>query len=74
MSGRPTFTNTIHLRDFVDNISHNPHRPNSPNHVSLHTEINVFDEGGFLNSSITAEPIAAQILAYVRPEKRSTYC
>ena len=47
MSRQPTFTNTIHIRDFVNDIVPDPGRENAPNYVEIQTDINIFEENGF---------------------------
>ncbi|KAL8377053.1 hypothetical protein RB595_007947 [Gaeumannomyces hyphopodioides] len=73
MSRQSTFSNTIHLRDFVDNITDDPSRENTPNYVEIQAEINVSEEDGFYSSRIDVEPIRTRIHAYLTQEERSLY-
>ena len=74
MSSRPfTLTNTIHLRDFVDNIIGDPAKPNNSNYIEIHTEVNVFEEDGFHSSDVDVRPIFTRIRAYVTQDKRELY-
>ncbi|KAL8306275.1 hypothetical protein RB597_003176 [Gaeumannomyces tritici] len=73
MSRQSTFSNTIHLRDFVNNITDDPNRENTPNYVEIQAEINIFEEDGFYGSRIDVEPIRTRIHAYLTREERSLY-
>ncbi|KAH8656736.1 hypothetical protein BGZ61DRAFT_372105 [Ilyonectria robusta] len=73
MSRQSTFSNTIHLRDFVDNIKDDPSRENAANYVEIQAEINIFEEDGFYSCSIDVEPIRTRIHAYLTREKRNLY-
>ena len=72
MARQTTFTTTIHLRDFVDAVSEDPSQ-NSPNHVSLRTDINIFDQDGFSDRNIVIEPILTHICACLTREERDAY-
>ncbi|KAH8653044.1 hypothetical protein BGZ61DRAFT_277385, partial [Ilyonectria robusta] len=73
MSRQSIFSNTIHLRDFVDNVTDDPSRQNTPNYVKIQAEINIFEEDGFYSFAIDVEPIRARIHAYLTRENRSLY-
>ncbi|KAH8661070.1 hypothetical protein BGZ61DRAFT_301742, partial [Ilyonectria robusta] len=73
MSRQSTFSNTIHLRDFVDNITDDPSRENTPNYVEIQTEVNIFEEDGFYSSGVDVEPIRTRIHAYLTREERDLY-
>ncbi|KAJ2899376.1 hypothetical protein MKZ38_003083 [Zalerion maritima] len=73
MSRQPTFSNTIHLRDFIDAIVDDPTRENAPKYVEIQTDINIFEEDGFCSPNIIAEPIRARIHAYLTRDKRDFY-
>ncbi|KAH7109129.1 hypothetical protein EDB81DRAFT_585724, partial [Dactylonectria macrodidyma] len=73
MSRQATFSNTIHLRDFVDSITDDPGRENAPNYVEIQTEVNIFDEDGFYSSHIDINPIRTRIHAYLTREERDLY-
>ena len=64
--------NTIHLRDFVDDVQNDSSRT-SPNHMEIHSDINVFSEAGFSSTNITTEPIHICIRAYLTQEERALY-
>jgi hypothetical protein len=71
---RPTtFSNTIHLRDFVDDIADDPTRQNAPNYVEIQTDINIFEEDGFCGSRVDIDPIHTRIHAYLTREERELY-
>ncbi|KAF4465684.1 hypothetical protein FALBO_7467 [Fusarium albosuccineum] len=73
MSLQSTFSNTIHLRDFVDNVTDDPSRENAPNYVEIQTDVNIFEEGDFYSSEVNVEPIRTRIHAYLRREERELY-
>ncbi|KAJ3530217.1 hypothetical protein NM208_g9423 [Fusarium decemcellulare] len=73
MSRPTTFSNTIHLRDFVDDIKGDPARENAPNYVEIQTDINVFEEDGFRDSRVDIAPIHTRIHAYLTREERELY-
>ncbi|KAH7110143.1 hypothetical protein EDB81DRAFT_849221 [Dactylonectria macrodidyma] len=73
MSRQVTFSNTIHLRDFVDSITDDPSRENAPNYVEIQADVNIFEEDGFYTSSIDIEPIRTRIHAYLTREERDLY-
>ncbi|KAM6508145.1 hypothetical protein FALCPG4_018032 [Fusarium falciforme] len=73
MSLQSTFSNTIYLRDFVDNVTDDPSRENAPNYVEIQTEVNIFEEGGFYNFEVNVEPIRTRIHAYLTREERELY-
>ena len=60
--------NTIHLRDFVDDVQNDSSRT-SPNHMEIHSDINVFSEAGFSSTNGTTEPIHTCIRAYLTQEE-----
>ncbi|KAK3314134.1 hypothetical protein B0H66DRAFT_630536 [Apodospora peruviana] len=72
MSQQPTFSNLIHLRDFVDSITDDSSK-DTPNCIEIHTDINVFEEEGFHSSSITVEPIRTRIHTYLTREEQERY-
>ncbi|KAM9876014.1 hypothetical protein VDGL01_09917 [Verticillium dahliae] len=73
MSPQSTFSNLIHIRDFVDNIMDDPTRENAPNYVQIQTEINIFEEDAFYSSDVKVEPVRALIHAYLTREERDLY-
>jgi len=73
MSRQSTFSNTIHLRDFLDSIKNDPARENSPNHVEIQTDIDIFEEDQFHSHNIIVESITTRIYAYLTPEERENY-
>lgn len=73
MSRQATFSNTIHLRDFVDSITDDPGRENAPNYVEIQTDVNIFDEDGFYSSRIDINPIRTRIHASLTREERELY-
>jgi hypothetical protein len=73
MSRQPTFTNTIHLRDFIDAIIDDPTRENAPNYIEIQTDINIFDEDRFYSPNVIAEPIRTRIHAYLTRQERDLY-
>ncbi|KAH7114188.1 hypothetical protein B0J13DRAFT_460348, partial [Dactylonectria estremocensis] len=72
-SQQATFSNTIHLRDFVDSVTDNPGQENAPNYIEIQTEVNVFNKDGFYNSHIDINPICTRIHAYLTQEERELY-
>jgi hypothetical protein len=73
MARQPTFSNTIHIRDFVDTVAPDPAHQNAPNYVEIQTDVNIFDEDGFYSPSITVEPIRTRIHVYLTREVREQY-
>ncbi|KAM5349486.1 hypothetical protein ACJ41O_005991 [Fusarium nematophilum] len=73
MSRPTTFSNTIHLRDFVDSITADPSRENASNYVKIQTDINIFKEDGFYGSRIDIDAIHTRIRAYLTREERELY-
>lgn len=73
MSRQATFSNTIHLCDFVDTITDDPSWENAPNYVEIQTDINIFEEDGFYGSRIDVDPIHTRIRAYFTREERELY-
>src|SRR6478735_2972131 len=69
----PKLTNSIHIRDFVDEVLPDSTRPNAPNYVEIHTNVNLFQEDGFYDASIAVEPIQTCIRAYRRQSDRDLY-
>ena len=65
MSRQATFSNTTHLRDFVDSITDNPSREKASNYIEIQTDINIFEEDGFYGSRIDVDPIHTRIRAYL---------
>lgn len=72
MSRQPTFSSTIHFRDFVDAITDDSTR-DAPNYTEIHMDINIFDEDGFYSPDIIAEPIRTRIHAYMTRDERGVY-
>jgi hypothetical protein len=64
-SQQPTLTNTIHLRDFVDDVVDDPTRPGISNYVEIRIYVNIFEENRFYSSDVIVEPIHTRIRAYV---------
>ncbi|KAM3449850.1 hypothetical protein NHJ6243_009906, partial [Beauveria neobassiana] len=73
MSQPPVFSNTIHLRDFVDSVTDDPSRDGAPNYVQIQAEINIVGEAGFYSSVVNVQPIPTRILAYVTRQERDLY-
>ncbi|RKK88658.1 hypothetical protein BFJ68_g16895 [Fusarium oxysporum] len=73
MSLQSTFSNTIHLRDFVDAVTDDPSRENAPNYVEIQTDANIFEESGFYSSNVNVEPIRTRIHTYLTREDRELY-
>ncbi|EGY23410.1 uncharacterized protein VDAG_04848 [Verticillium dahliae VdLs.17] len=73
MSLQSTFSNFIHIRDFVDNVIDDPTRGNAPNYVEIQADINIFEEDGFYSSGAKVEPIHALIHTYLAREERELY-
>ncbi|KAL6406094.1 hypothetical protein AUP68_10656 [Ilyonectria robusta] len=73
MSRQATFSNTIHLQDFIDSVTDNPGRENAPNYVEIQTEVNIFNKDGFYGSRIDIDPIRTRIHAYLTREERELY-
>ncbi|KAM5359225.1 hypothetical protein ACJZ2D_014652 [Fusarium nematophilum] len=73
MSRPTTFSNTIHLRDFIDSITADPSRENASNYVEIQTDINIFEEDGFYGSRIDIDAIHTRIRAYLTREERELY-
>jgi hypothetical protein len=74
MSRPPLFSNTIHIRDFVDSVVSDPARENAPNYVEIHTDIDIFEENDSFNHDIVVEPIRARIHAYLSSREQNLYC
>ncbi|KAF2183352.1 hypothetical protein K469DRAFT_583140, partial [Zopfia rhizophila CBS 207.26] len=70
---QPTFTNIIHLRDFIDAITDNLTQENAPNYVEIQTDINIFKEDHFCSPNIIAEPIRTRIHMYLTQEEQDLY-
>jgi hypothetical protein len=70
-----TFTNTIHIRDFVLNVVPDRTRSQSENsrYFEIHTDINVCTEDEVSDSIVIVEPIHACIRTYLPSNKRSLY-
>jgi hypothetical protein len=73
MSRPTTFSNTIHLRDFIDAVTDDPARENAPNYDEIQTDINIFKEDGFCGSHVDIDPIHTRIHAYLTREERELY-
>jgi hypothetical protein len=70
-----TFTNTIHIRDFVLSVVPDTTRSQSESspYVEIHADINVFPEDGFSDSIVIVEPIHARIRTYLASDNRALY-
>jgi hypothetical protein len=70
-----TFTNTIHIRDFVLNVVPAKTRLQSENsrYIDIHADVNVFSEDKFSDSTVIVEPIHACIRAYLTSGERPLY-
>ena len=73
MSRQPTFSNIIHIRDFIDTIAEAPSRDGASNFVNILTDINVFEEDSFYSPDIIVEPVRTRIRAYLTREQRELY-
>ncbi|KAL5583772.1 hypothetical protein FOVSG1_013486 [Fusarium oxysporum f. sp. vasinfectum] len=73
MSLQSTFSNTFHLRDFVDTVTDDPSRENASNYVEIHTDANIFEESSFYSPNVNVEPIRTRIHAYLTREERDLY-
>jgi hypothetical protein len=73
ISRQPTFTNIIHLRDFINAIIDNLTQENALNFVKIHIDINIFKEDRFYNPNIIAKPIRTYIHTYLTREERDLY-
>lgn len=67
-----TLTNTIHLRDFVDEVANDLTRTVT-NHIEIITDINIFEEEQFSSSDVIVKPIHTRIRAYVPQATRELY-
>lgn len=65
--------NTIHIRDFVDDVLADRTQPNKRNYFEIHTDVNIFQEDGFYDSGITVEPIHTCIRTYLTASERGLY-
>src|SRR6266513_4546029 len=65
-----TFTNTIHIRDFVLNVV--SARTPSGN-IDIHADVNVFSEDQCSDSTVIVEPIHTCIHAYLTSGERPLY-
>jgi hypothetical protein len=74
MSRPPLFSNTIHIRDFVDSVVPDPGRENTSNYVEIHTDVNIFKENDFFSHDIVVEPIRARIHTYLSSQEQNLYC
>ncbi|KAJ0133166.1 5'-deoxyadenosine deaminase [Fusarium oxysporum f. sp. albedinis] len=73
MSLQSTFSNTFHLRDFVDTVTDDPSRENASNYVEIQTDANIFEESSFYSPNVNVEPIRTRIHAYLTREERDLY-
>jgi hypothetical protein len=70
MSSQPiTLTNTIHLRDFVNEVVDDP----TSSYIEIHTDLNIFEEDQFQCSALTMDLIPTRIRAYVSQAERGLY-
>ncbi|KAH6985241.1 hypothetical protein EDB80DRAFT_591255 [Ilyonectria destructans] len=69
----PKLANTIHIRDFIDDIFPDSSRPNAPNCVEIHSNINIFPEDEFYDLNVVVEPIHTCIRTYLKQTERSLY-
>jgi hypothetical protein len=65
--------NTIHIRDFVDDVLADRTQPNKRNYFEIHTDVNIFQEDGFYDPGITVEPIHTCIRTYLTASERGLY-
>ncbi|KAK3364011.1 hypothetical protein B0T25DRAFT_443757 [Lasiosphaeria hispida] len=72
MSRQPSFSNIIHLHDFIDTITDDPSH-DVPNFVEIQTDINIFEEDGFYSPNIIVKPVHACIHMYMTREQRDAY-
>ena len=63
--------NTIHIRDFVTHILQDRTQPDILNYFEIHTDVNIFPEDDFYDSSITVDPIHTYIRAYLSASARN---
>src|SRR6516162_9645501 len=63
----------LHLCDFVDAITDDPSRVNTPNYVEIRTAVNIFKEDRFHSANVIVQPIHARIRAYLTQDKRDLY-
>lgn len=70
-----TFSNTIHIRDFILDVVPDGTRAQSTNsnYVEIHADVNVFPEDDFYDSTITVQPIHTCIRAYLTSPTRELY-
>jgi hypothetical protein len=73
ISRSQTFSNIIHLRDFVDAVLDDPTKDSGSNHVEIRTDANICAEDGFCESGIVVEPIRTRIRAYLPRDERQSY-
>jgi hypothetical protein len=66
-----SLTNTIHIRDFVDEVDPSPTQLD--NYIDIKTDVNIFQENRFSSSDVIVEPIPTRIRAYVSPAEREAY-
>jgi len=64
-----TLTNTIHVRDFVDEVVQHA----DGNNVEIRTDIHIFREDGFHSPKVIVEPIRTRIRTYLTPQDRELY-
>lgn len=72
-SPMPKLANTIHIRDFIDDVLPDSSRPNAPNCVEIHSNINIFPEDEFYDLNVVVEPIHTCIRTYLKQTERSLY-
>jgi len=60
------------LHNFIDTITDDSTQ-DAPNYTEIHADINIFEENGFYNPNIIAEPIRTRIHAYITREERDLY-
>jgi hypothetical protein len=64
-----SLTNTIHLRDFVDEVTGDPTRADV-NYIEIRTDVNICEEDQFYTPDVAVEPIRARIRAYTPQVER----
>ncbi|CVL08150.1 uncharacterized protein FMAN_14188 [Fusarium mangiferae] len=62
MSLQTTFSNTFHLREFVDTVTDDPSRDNASNYVEIHPYANIFEESSFYNPNVNGPLCVKRLL------------
>lgn len=58
-------TNALHIRDFIDDVRPDPTKPDMPNYVEIHTDLNIFPEGDFYDAGVVVEPVHVCVRSYL---------